>query len=559
MTDVPSNSSTSNNPFAALAVSVTGQADATPASVNVAAFAKLTLKQLQEAATTLRLSGFSKLKKDALVEAIWSAWQQQAGAPADGANGHGARAVESGASTIGEAVTPVAHKFELGRPAAGETKAEPSRDIPWGYGRDRITAMAVDPDRLFVYWEVLEESIAKAVSGLGKAGAGAWLNLRIYDTTGRIFDGTNAHSISDQGLDRGARQWFFTLGRPTSEAIVELGMKAPDGGFQKIARSGRVQFPRRDPVEWSEPEWLTVRADSGKVERAWISSGGRAGAAPAVGHATNHLGGATPEGGQPGDGVSAAGVTSVAPWEAIIRTSLGESVEVVGVDGWTEVEVSTGFEAQRTLTWEEHGLVSSWQEGPFPYPVEVPDPVRETSLGRTRVFKQGTRTHVVYGPWQVTIRGLGATSKRAVISRWEVYRSWGAEESREILSVSNESGAEAASGGGSEGRFLGASERRWGSASEVRLGGSSEVFYVGASERRLGGSSERMYAGASERLLKGASERMLKGASERRLGGASEGRLGGSSGQGTHGAAPPPSAFPSVISPPTASKPEGSR
>ncbi|HEX2660590.1 MAG TPA: Rho termination factor N-terminal domain-containing protein, partial [Polyangia bacterium] len=72
-----SNSSTSNNPFAALAVSVTGQADASPASVGVDALAKLTLKQLQEAATTLRLSGFSKLKKDALVAAIWSAWQQQ--------------------------------------------------------------------------------------------------------------------------------------------------------------------------------------------------------------------------------------------------------------------------------------------------------------------------------------------------------------------------------------------------------------------------------------------------------------------------------------------------
>lgn len=554
------NSSTSSNPIAALAVSLTGHADAVPTSVGVDAFSKLTLKQLHEAASSLGLSGISKLKKDALVQAIWTAWQKQLdGAPA-GTNGH-AHAPATDGVPAGEPVAPVAHKFELARPAAAEAKPamkpEPTRDIPWGYGRDRVTAMAVDPDRLFVYWEVLEESIAKAVAALGKGGNGAWLNLRIYDTTGRIFDGTNAHDIMDQGLDRSARQWFFTLGRPTSEAIVEIGMKAHDGGFQKIARSGRVEFPRRDQTGWTEPEWLTVRADGGKVERAWTARIGRAGAEPqgAQGRGgTNQDGGATD--------APAGGTTTVAPWEAIIRTPLGESSQVESEGGWTEVEVSTGFEAHRTVTWEEHGMVSSWHEGPFTYPVEIPDPVRELSVGKTRVFKQGARTHVVYGPWQVTIRGLGATSKRAVISRWEVYRSWGAEEGsiREVVSTSGggEGGLEFT--GGSHGRFLGSSERRWGSASELRLGGSSEVFYVGASERRLGGASERMYAGASERLLRGSSERMLKGSSERMLKGASEGRLGGSSGQGTHGVAPPPSAFPPIPAATSAStKPEGSR
>ena len=68
--DVPSNFSLSKNPIAALAVSVTGQPDAVAADVAMDAFAKLTLKQLQEAATTLGLSSFSRLKKDGLVKAI---------------------------------------------------------------------------------------------------------------------------------------------------------------------------------------------------------------------------------------------------------------------------------------------------------------------------------------------------------------------------------------------------------------------------------------------------------------------------------------------------------
>ena len=63
--------------------------------------------------------------------------------------------------------------------------------------------MPVDPDRLCVYWEVTDDGIARARAGLGAGGPGAWLALRVYDVTGRIFDGTNAHSYFDHNA--GAR------------------------------------------------------------------------------------------------------------------------------------------------------------------------------------------------------------------------------------------------------------------------------------------------------------------------------------------------------------------
>src|SRR4051812_28092468 len=55
--------------------------------------------------------------------------------------------------------------------------------IPWGYGSDRVTAMAVDPNRLFIYWEISDEAILKARKGLERGGNEAWLNLRVYDVT----------------------------------------------------------------------------------------------------------------------------------------------------------------------------------------------------------------------------------------------------------------------------------------------------------------------------------------------------------------------------------------
>ena len=36
--------------------------------------------------------------------------------------------------------------------------------IPWTYGEIRVTAMPVDPNRLFVYWELSDEAIAQARS-----------------------------------------------------------------------------------------------------------------------------------------------------------------------------------------------------------------------------------------------------------------------------------------------------------------------------------------------------------------------------------------------------------
>jgi hypothetical protein len=62
--------------------------------------------------------------------------------------------------------------------------------------------MVVDPRRMYAYWEVRDDAIEAARKALGPGGAGAWLNLRVYDISGRIFDGTNAHSYFDVKVDR---------------------------------------------------------------------------------------------------------------------------------------------------------------------------------------------------------------------------------------------------------------------------------------------------------------------------------------------------------------------
>jgi hypothetical protein len=393
--------------------------------------------------------------------------------------------------------------------------AEPAP--PWGYGIDRVRAMVVDPDRLFVYWEVTDEAIARARQALGSGGRGAVLVLRVYDTTGRIFDGTNAHHHFDHEIARTDRQWFFHIGRPESEACVELGLRSQEGDFARIARSGRVEFPRRGPVRPRHPRWLTVRVRNGhtaSVEPVPVGGATHASSGRAAWQATGGAPAGPPGGGAPP--IAAGGDRRIEefPFDPVTFATGPLFVERFA-------------EETRVLRWEGAGTWDAWEAGPFTHEIEPPPPLTERFVGGMRVYRTGPRTRVVYGPWEVVIRGISAYRRRSVLARWEIQRSWVSEEGREVrdsLPVDGEllAGSSARPGPG-------ASERRWLAGSELRLRGASEVHWMGASERRLGGASERLYQAASERMLRGASERRYRGASERLLRGASERLLRGAS------------------------------
>ena len=132
--------------------------------------------------------------------------------------------------------------------------------------------MAVDPNRFISTGSSPTSRSRRRVKALGPGGKDAWLNLRIYDTTGRIFDGTNAHGSFDIKVERSDRQWFVHIGKPASTHVVEIGLKSYEGYFVKIVRSGRVDFPRFEPSSDGTVDWLTVRTSTGPVgdpTRGW--------------------------------------------------------------------------------------------------------------------------------------------------------------------------------------------------------------------------------------------------------------------------------------------------
>jgi hypothetical protein len=451
--------------------------------------------QLLGFARQLGISGVTKLAKDPLAGRVAAALDALRTPVA------GSEAAEVSEGATG-ALLPA--KFDLGHEVTDTPAPE---NIPWGYGMDRITAMSVDPKKLFVYWEVTDASIEAARKNLGPAGAGAWLNLRVYDISGRLFDGTNAHSYFDEGVDRAQRHWFFEINKPTSTACVELGMKSAEGYFVKIARSGRVDFARDAPEGDGAVEWLTVRTATGPA------------GAPV------HGGAPIPDGyGRVGGALGGEGADGWQSWSEGAGFPAPGGVTRETQDGY-EWRESVGESYQSELgRYEWLGPVhrSEWTAGPFTYPVDVPSLLEKHESGTISMRSENGTVHVVYGPWQVVIRGAGARAERRVLATWEYRRTVEVQGGFERLEHAG--WWEPVAPGASEMRYIagGASERRWLGASELLMRGGSEVYMLGASERLLRGASERLYRGASERMYRGASERLLRGASERLYRGASE-------------------------------------
>jgi len=401
--------------------------------------------------------------------------------------------------------TPPARKGPQDRP-----------ELPWGYGKNRITALVRDPDSAYLYWEITDDGIADARRRLGPAGADGWCNLRVYDTTGRDFDGTNANDYFDIGIDRSDREYFLMIRRPASTMHVEVGIKSREGYFQPIARSGRADFPRSAPSPDTHLEWMTVTSDRPP---------------PCVAPYRSRYGGPMP----PLPGREGAGYVDV--WRAGYAPSMPQEQGAAPAHahaGWSGTHRTIERRVEIERWWHLDEWRAEWRPGMRFVRWEHIDPQRFAIelLGEEpeRVHIEGGEM-VVYGPWRVTIRGFEAEPHRRVLATWSVrwvrastpvIERWeGVVERRLVAGWEREHAAMGASEqrallerGASELLRIGASERMWLGASEWMAAGASETMFLGGSQLAFLGAS--VFLGASQGA--GASETV--GAS--RLGGASE-------------------------------------
>lgn len=130
------------------------------------------------------------------------------------------------------------------------------KELPYGYGKDKIVLQVRDPWWLHAYWEVVPQNMARLKERLGETFFSAKTVLRVYDVSSVIFDGTNAHRFLDIEINADANSWYIDTGGPGRSWCVDLGLRLPNNQFITIVRSNIVTSPLEGPSWITDEEWM---------------------------------------------------------------------------------------------------------------------------------------------------------------------------------------------------------------------------------------------------------------------------------------------------------------
>lgn len=133
-------------------------------------------------------------------------------------------------------------------PPADEPFIDVGLPVPETYNVDIIRALLQDPFRIFIYWEVRQESL----NGLtryfpAEEAARFQVTLKLIEVEG---GGEAFFEVSQRG-----RFWMMVF--PDREYEFEIGVRSPEHGYIALIKSNRVRTPRGTvaPEAATEPEY----------------------------------------------------------------------------------------------------------------------------------------------------------------------------------------------------------------------------------------------------------------------------------------------------------------
>jgi len=163
-------------------------------------------------------------------------------------------------------------KFDVGVPTK-DLSAKVPRDLPPGYGKDRIVVMVRDPYWLHAYWEVTRQAVSRAEAALGQEWHGVKPILRLLDVTTNDTARTSAETvIRDIEIHGGCNNWYIDVGNPPRAFRVDIGYLSRKGHFYVLARSNVVTTPRAGISDVIDENWADI--DAKKADRIFAMSGG---------------------------------------------------------------------------------------------------------------------------------------------------------------------------------------------------------------------------------------------------------------------------------------------
>lgn len=238
-------------------------------------------KELIDLARKRGVAGWHGMRKEALIEALLDtpAKSTRTSAPASTATTKtkakpAARPqVAAARNTSNGAAEELVKrdKYSVGIPTK-DLSAKVPKDLPTGYGKDRIVVMVRDPYWLHVYWELTRQAVARAEAALGREWHGARPILRLLDVSTNDTTATAEAILKDIDIHGGCNNWYIDVQNPPCSYRVDIGYLGRNGQFYVLARSNVVTTPRAGVSDTIDENWADI--DAKKADRIYAMSGG---------------------------------------------------------------------------------------------------------------------------------------------------------------------------------------------------------------------------------------------------------------------------------------------
>lgn len=162
-------------------------------------------------------------------------------------------------------------KYDVGVPTRDLSKRVP-KDLPSGYGKDRIVVMVRDPYWLHAYWEITRHAIQRAEAALAREWPTARPILRLLDVTSQDTTSNSERMVRDIEIHGGCNNWYIDVANPPRSFRVDIGYITRSGQFYVLARSNVVSTPRAGISDVIDENWADI--DFQKADRIYAMSGG---------------------------------------------------------------------------------------------------------------------------------------------------------------------------------------------------------------------------------------------------------------------------------------------
>jgi hypothetical protein len=237
----------------------------------------LNRKELQELAARKGITGVARKTKDELVRALARLAKAKAKVKQKTAGKSRPRSIpqrhaahlSNGAASVEEQIG--SSKYSAGTPTR-DLSARVPKELPKGYGKDRIVCMVRDPYWLHTYWELTRGAVQRAEAALGQNWHGARPILRVIDVSSSEVTSNSESTLRDIDIHGGCNNWYIDVSNPPRSYRIDIGYLAKNGQFYVLARSNVVTTPRAGMSDVIDENWADI--DLAKADKIFAMSGG---------------------------------------------------------------------------------------------------------------------------------------------------------------------------------------------------------------------------------------------------------------------------------------------